>query len=71
MVLIRVKTKILLVQLQSSVGQKLPNWWEMHIRDLQRQIAAKQFPHKINIGVEDYEELIMVPCVEDATHIKF
>ena len=37
----------------SSVGQNLPNQWEMNLCDLQRRIAAEQFPHQINIGVGD------------------
>ena len=41
----------------------------MHPRDLQRIIAAEQFPHQINIGVGDEEELVMVACVGIQTHI--
>ena len=55
----------------SSVGQNLPNRWEMHLRDMQRQIATDQFPHQINIGIGDDEELVMVPCVEDADTYNF
>ena len=55
----------------SSVGQELPNWWEMHLCDLQRKIATDQFMHQINIGVGDDEELLMVPCVEDSDSYNF
>ena len=55
----------------SSVGKEIPNRWEMHLCDLQRQIAAEQFPRQINIGVVDDEELVMFPCVEDADTYNF
>ena len=55
----------------SSVGRKLPNLWEMHIRGLQRRIKEEHFLHQFNIGVVDDEELVMFPCVEDSDSYNF
>ena len=56
----------------SSVGQKLPLRWELDIKNLQKIIAACQFPHRKTIIDKDEDEVAeLVPGVDEADTYNF
>ena len=52
----------------ASIGQKLPRNWEKHLADLQKRIAAAQFPQTIKLKSGDYAN---VPGIDDGDFYNF